>query len=127
MYLNCTLFMYTSLPPSLPPSLPLSLPPSPPSLPSLPPSLPVSLRDVKDVQDPLSKVEAGLQASGADVPLQSVHVRAQLIDLAAKVNNSTSTSAMHNIIANEQSGVECACACVLHVVQNCVVAYFRIT
>ena len=58
----------------------------PPSF-SLPPSFfpAVSLKDVKDVTDPLSKVEAGLQASGADVPLQSVHVRAQLLDLAAKV------------------------------------------
>ena len=37
-------------------------------------------------------------------------------------------SAMHNIIASEQSGVECACMCALHVVQNCIVAYvFRIT
>ena len=35
--------------------------------------------------NPLDKVKAGLQAEGADVPLQSVHVRAQLIDLAAKV------------------------------------------
>ena len=52
---------------------------------SLPPSLPVSLHDVQDVTDPLSKVEPGLQASGADVPLQCVHIRAQLIDLAAKV------------------------------------------
>ena len=53
--------------------------------PSLPPHHAVSLRDVKDVKDPLSKVEAGLQASGADVPLQSVHISAQLLDLAAKV------------------------------------------
>ena len=35
--------------------------------------------------NPLDKVKAGLQAEGAEVPLQSVHVRAQLIDLAAKV------------------------------------------
>ena len=64
---------------SLPPSLFLSL--------SLPLSLspPVSLSDVKDVTDPLSKVEAGLQAAGADVPLHCVHIRAQLVDLAAKV------------------------------------------
>ena len=27
--------------------------------------------------------------------------------------------AMHNIIASKQSGVECACACVLRVVENC--------
>ena len=34
------------------------------------------------------------------------------------------TSAMHNIIASEQSGVECACVCVLRVVQNCIVANY---
>ena len=45
----------------------------------------VSLQDVKDISDPLKKVEAGLQAAGGDVPLQSVHIRAKLIDLAAKV------------------------------------------
>ena len=36
------------------------------------------------------------------------------------------TSAMHNIIGSEQSGVECACACVLRVVQTFVVAYFEL-
>ena len=36
------------------------------------------------------------------------------------------TSAMHNIIASEQSGVECACVCVLRVVQNCIVAYLEL-
>ena len=45
----------------------------------------MTLSDVKDVTDPLSKVEAGLKVEGADVPLQAVHIRAQLIDLAAKV------------------------------------------
>ena len=40
---------------------------------------------MQDVANPLDKVKAGLQAEGADVPLQSVHIRAQLIDLAAKV------------------------------------------
>ena len=45
----------------------------------------VTLGDVKDIADPMNKVKAGLQAEGADVPLQSVHVRAQLIDLAARV------------------------------------------
>ena len=45
----------------------------------------VSLHDVKDIQDPLQKVEAGLQAAGGDVPLKSVHIRAKLIDLVAKV------------------------------------------
>ena len=50
--------------------------------------LSVSLKDVKDITDPLSKVEAGLQARGADIPLQCVHIRAQLVDLAAKVGKA---------------------------------------
>ena len=45
----------------------------------------VTLADVKDIVNPLSKVEAGLQAAGADVPLEAVHIRAKLVDLAAKV------------------------------------------
>ncbi len=45
----------------------------------------VSLGDVQNIEDPLGKVKAGLQAEGTDVPLQSVHIRAQLIDLAGKV------------------------------------------
>ncbi|XP_064404134.1 protein mono-ADP-ribosyltransferase PARP4-like isoform X3 [Halichondria panicea] len=45
----------------------------------------VSLGDVKDIANPLDKVKAGLQAEGVDVPLESVAVRAQLIDLAARV------------------------------------------
>ena len=45
----------------------------------------MSLTDVQSIKDPLDKVEAGLKAEGADVPLQSVHIRAKLIDLAANV------------------------------------------
>jgi poly [ADP-ribose] polymerase len=45
----------------------------------------VSLDDVKDVNDPLNKVQAGLKIGDGVVPLQSVHIRAQLIDLAGKV------------------------------------------
>ena len=45
----------------------------------------MSLSDVRDIANPLNKVEAGLKVEGADVPLQAVHIRAQLIDLAAKV------------------------------------------
>ena len=45
----------------------------------------VTISDVKNITDPLSKVEAGLKVGGADVPLQAVHIRAQLVDLAAKV------------------------------------------
>ncbi len=41
--------------------------------------------DVQNIPNPLDKVKAGLQAEGADVPLQSVHIRAQLLDLAARV------------------------------------------
>ena len=41
--------------------------------------------DVKSVTDPLSKVKAGLHGGGAAVPLQAVHVRAKLMDLAAQV------------------------------------------
>ncbi|XP_065907785.1 protein mono-ADP-ribosyltransferase PARP4-like isoform X2 [Dysidea avara] len=43
----------------------------------------VSLTDVQDIEDPLNKVEAGLV--GGDIPLQSVHIKAKLIDLAAQV------------------------------------------
>lgn len=66
--------LYSFSPPTFP--LPLLPPPSTHS---------VSLTDVKDIASPLVKVEAGLQAGGMDVPLQSVHVRAQLVDLAARV------------------------------------------
>lgn len=45
----------------------------------------MSLSDVRNIANPLNKVEAGLKVEGADVPLQAVHIRAQLIDLAAKV------------------------------------------
>ena len=38
------------------------------------------------VVDPLSKVEAGLKGTGdKPIPLQSVHIRAKLLDLAAQV------------------------------------------
>ena len=43
----------------------------------------MSLNDVKDIDDPLNNVEAGLV--GGDIPLQSVHIKAKLIDLAAQV------------------------------------------
>lgn len=45
----------------------------------------MSLNDVQNVPNPMDKVKAGLQADGVDVPLEGVHIRAQLIDLAAKV------------------------------------------
>ena len=46
----------------------------------------IDLHDVQNVTDPLSKVKAGLLGSGdAAVPLQSVHVRAKLLDLATQV------------------------------------------
>lgn len=46
----------------------------------------VELSDVMSVVDPLSKIEAGLKGSGDKViPLQSVHIRARLLDLAAQV------------------------------------------
>ena len=47
----------------------------------------IGLDDVKDVIDPQSTVTAGLvSASDTTVPLTSVHVRAQLVDLAAQVS-----------------------------------------
>ena len=46
----------------------------------------VNLNDVKDVVDPMSKVKAGLQGGGADVPLTAVHIKARLLDLAAQVS-----------------------------------------
>ena len=49
----------------------------------------VSLNDVKDIEDPLNKVEAGLV--GGDIPLQSVHIKAKLLDLAAQVITSMTT------------------------------------
>jgi poly [ADP-ribose] polymerase len=46
----------------------------------------INLDDIQNIRDPLSKVKAGLLGSGdAEVPLQSVHVRAKLLDLAAQV------------------------------------------
>ncbi|CAH3018315.1 unnamed protein product, partial [Porites evermanni] len=58
----------------------------------------VDLSDVMSVVDPLTKVEAGLKGTGdKPLPLQSVHIRAKLLDLAAQVivfqaykNNSSS-------------------------------------
>lgn len=47
----------------------------------------VELTDVQSIANPLDKVEAGLQAGGKPVPLQSVHVRAKLMDLAAQVRS----------------------------------------
>ena len=38
------------------------------------------------IVDPLTKVEAGLKGTGdKSIPLQSVHIRARLLDLAAQV------------------------------------------
>ncbi|XP_015749941.1 PREDICTED: poly [ADP-ribose] polymerase 4-like [Acropora digitifera] len=58
----------------------------------------VDISDVMSVVDPLSKIEAGLKGTGDKViPLQSVHIRARLLDLAAQVvvfqayKNSSST------------------------------------
>ncbi|XP_015756071.1 PREDICTED: poly [ADP-ribose] polymerase 4-like [Acropora digitifera] len=46
----------------------------------------VDISDVMSVVDPLSKIEAGLKGTGDKViPLQSVHIRARLLDLAAQV------------------------------------------
>jgi len=46
----------------------------------------VDLSDVMSVVDPLTKVEAGLKGTGdKPIPLQSVHIRAKLLDLAAQV------------------------------------------
>lgn len=46
----------------------------------------VDISDIMSVVDPLSKIEAGLKGTGDKViPLQSVHIRARLLDLAAQV------------------------------------------
>ncbi|KAK3587647.1 hypothetical protein CHS0354_032855 [Potamilus streckersoni] len=46
----------------------------------------IDLTDLKNIQDPLSKVKAGLQGTGKEsVPLKSVHVRAKMLDLVAHV------------------------------------------
>ena len=48
--------------------------------------VPIDIRDVENMVDPLTKVKAGLQYDGDSmVPLQSVHIRAKLLDLCAKV------------------------------------------
>ena len=50
----------------------------------------VDLSDVMSVVDPLTKVEAGLKGTGdKPIPLQSVHIRAKLLDLVAQVNRSS--------------------------------------
>jgi len=46
----------------------------------------VGIHDVKDIDNPLDKVEAGLMSkSDVKVPLKSVHIRANMLDLAAEV------------------------------------------
>ena len=46
----------------------------------------IDISDVQDVLDPLSKVEAGLQGTKKEkISLESVSVRAKLMDLAAQV------------------------------------------
>lgn len=46
----------------------------------------LDITDVENIEDPLSKVKAGLKYEGETlVPLQSVHIRAKLLDLCAKV------------------------------------------
>lgn len=46
----------------------------------------MDLTDVMSVVDPLTKVEAGLKGTGDKaIPLQSVHIKARLLDLAAQV------------------------------------------
>ena len=46
----------------------------------------VDLTDVMSVVDPLTKVEPGLKGTGDKaIPLQSVHIKARLLDLAAQV------------------------------------------
>lgn len=50
------------------------------------PDTSVDLTDVMSVVDPLTKVEAGLKGTGDKaIPLQSVHIKARLLDLAAQV------------------------------------------
>ncbi|CAH1800048.1 unnamed protein product [Owenia fusiformis] len=50
------------------------------------PNKDIGLDDIKNISDPMDNVQAGLQSDGeAPVPLQSVHIRAELVDLAAKV------------------------------------------
>ena len=50
------------------------------------------LGDVQNVKNPLDKVKPGLMSKDdAEVPLKSVHVRAKLLDLAAKVTYYSKT------------------------------------
>ena len=54
----------------------------------------LDLSDVQGVSDPLLKIKPGLQIEGSGsegqdaVPLQGVHVRARLLDLAAQVRKT---------------------------------------
>ena len=49
-------------------------------------SFSTGIEDVQNIANPLDKVQAGLISNGdAPVPLKSVHVRAQLQDLASQV------------------------------------------
>ncbi len=64
------------------------------------------LCDVQDIDDPLSKVKAGLVSNGDQpVPLKDVHVRAKLLDLSAKVMNFSQNNAPVNVTAKVLSAV----------------------
>ena len=65
--------------------------------------------------DPVSKVEAGLQVEGGDAPLQSVHIRAKLIDLAARVCDTVCVSVCLYVCV-----CMCVCVCVCVCVRACV-------
>jgi hypothetical protein len=46
----------------------------------------LDISDIKDVQDPLAKVKAGLQGNKKEhIPLKSVHIRGKMMDMVAKV------------------------------------------
>ncbi|XP_060575380.1 protein mono-ADP-ribosyltransferase PARP4-like, partial [Ruditapes philippinarum] len=46
----------------------------------------IDISDIKDVQDPLAKVKAGLQGNKKEhIPLKSVHIRGKMMDMVAKV------------------------------------------
>ena len=50
----------------------------------------VNVNDVKSIDNPMDKVEAGLLSkSDEKIPLKSVHIRAKLLDLAAQVGTKT--------------------------------------
>ena len=47
----------------------------------------VDISDVQNKADPLAKVKAGLQGSNKEpVPLKSVHIRGQMMDMVAQVS-----------------------------------------